>query len=899
MTRQKFPSPIVFGSALVRCAAIALLALVASADGGPLSGESIIFTMAGNGLAGFGGDGALATKAMLNFPGGVAVDGSGNVYVADLRNQRIRKVGVDGIITTVAGNGQASFSGDGGPAIAAALNLMGPVWTTYTGGVAVDRSGNIYIADTNNNRVRKVGLSGVITTVAGSGERDSFGDDGPAVLAALAGPGSVAIDSGGNLFIADTGNNAIRKVSAEGNISTVVSNVLSPVSVALDPAGNIYAASNADRVVKVGPDGQPVDVGTGWYGPWGLAADREGNVYVANSLNQRIDRISPDGSVTTVAGRIGILGLQGYMQPGFSGDGEASSNAAFAFPLGVALDNEGNLYVADAGNNRIRKIAPVPPGTPFVVSTAFSRNAVSQGGAFSATFSGVNIADGTYFDVRYRAPGTETDVVALNWQKGSAVEHQLALGTAAGDWKITGVRAHRDVNDHIGVFAPTFALLTVSPSTVTRLELDPGTVPAGSPFTGRFSGSNLTADTYFDVRFRSPCSAIDEIVRNWQRGTASAHTVTAGLPPGTWTITGAWPHEDIDEHSATFFPVTAVLAVSGSAATVSVGGPITSLVLDPRSPNIIYAANSNGVYKSCDAGQVWSPATSGLPAPETLTLAIDPVNSDVLYVGTKTAGVFKTVNGGAFWTSVRSGLPSGGIRALAINPGNSAIVYAATEVSGVFKSIDGGENWSPANSGLPSSTTFQSLAIDPVQPDIVYAGTDILYPARAQVFKSADGGNHWESTWLPASSRIDAQTITALAVDAKNPSVIYAATNNPDRGPNSNQPGIFKSVDGGATWTGSASGGPGHRYIASLAIDPVQPATVYAGGMWSHQLFRSTDAGNNWTGQTIFLKTRDDVYPSLRALAIDPSNPSILYTGAPEGVFKSTDRGLSWQRVGN
>ena len=874
--------------------AVFLLVTVGSVVGGPAGGDSVIFTIAGNGSAGFSGDNGLALQATFNSPGALAVDTAGDVYVTDLQNQRIRKISVDGIITTVAGNGQSSFGGDGGPAVAAALNLMGPAGSPYISGVAVDGAGNIYIADVGNNRVRKV-INGIITTVAGNGERGSSGDGGPAVQAALAGPAAVALDASGNLFIADTGNNSVRKVTADGIISTVLTGIPDPVGIALDATGNIYVSSTANRVMKSGPSGSVEQIGTGWNVPWGLALDKDGTVYVADSHTQRVKKVGPDGSVTTVAG-IGAADIFGDVQPGYSGDGGPPSNAALAGPLGVALDGAGNLYVADTGNSRIRKIAFAAPGESLVAMTSLGRSAVNLGGAFTTTFTGVNLTDATYFDVRYRAPGSTTDEVALNWQKGTAVDHTVALGMLPGDWKITGVRSHRDENDHSGSFNALSSLLTVSPSSVTSLQLDPGTVSAGNSFTARFAGSNLTTETYFDVRFQGPCGG-DEIIRNWQRGLTSTYPVPAGLPPGAWTITGAWPHEDANDHSLTFFPVSAVIVVSGPVVAVALNGPITSLVIDPHNASTIYAANNIGVFKSCDAGRTWKTAAEGLPVPDTLTLAIDPVNSNVLYTGTRTAGVFKTVNAGGVWTSARSGLPAAGIRALAVNPQNSSILYAATETSGVFKSVDGGANWSPASSGLPSSTTIQSLAIDYVSPNILYAGTQVPFSGRAEVFKSIDGGDHWQSSWMPASN-IQVVAINDLKIDPTNPSVIYAATDNPERFNNSDQPGVFKSVDGGTTWSGSSTGGPNHRYIASLAIDPRQPMNVYAGGIYRHSLYKSTNAGSAWAGSTILLKNNDQVMPSIRALAIDQANPSTIYAAAPEGIFKSTNSGGTWQLIG-
>src|SRR5205814_1565897 len=174
----------------------------------------IITTVAGNGVLGFTGDGGAATKASLNSPASVALDASGNLYIADYFNHRIRKIAAaTGIITTVAGNGSPSFAGDGGAATSASLNSPS--------GVALDASGNLYIADFFDNRIRKVdAASGIITTVAGNGSFGFAGDGGAATSASLSGPAGVAVDAGGNLYIADYANHRIRKVAAVRGIMT-------------------------------------------------------------------------------------------------------------------------------------------------------------------------------------------------------------------------------------------------------------------------------------------------------------------------------------------------------------------------------------------------------------------------------------------------------------------------------------------------------------------------------------------------------------------------------------------------------------------------------------------------------------------------------------------------------
>ena len=331
-----------------------------------------ISTYAGSGNFGFSGDGGPATAAELNFPRDVALDPAGNLYIADSGNSRIRKVSPGGTISTYAGSGSRGFSGDGGPAAAAQLN--NPV------GMALDPAGNLYIADITNNRIRKVTSGGTISTYAGSGSFGFSGDGGPATDAQLGVPVGVALDPAGNLYIADHDNGRIRKVTSGGTISTyagsgsrglsgdggpaTAAQLYSPHGVALDTAGNLYIA-DSNRIRKVTPGGTIstyAGTGTGPFSgdggpataaqlssPAGVALDLTGNLYIADDGNYRIRKVTPGGTISTYAGG---------GSSNFSGDGGPATAAQLNVPVGVALDPAGNLYIADQGNSRIRKVTP-------------------------------------------------------------------------------------------------------------------------------------------------------------------------------------------------------------------------------------------------------------------------------------------------------------------------------------------------------------------------------------------------------------------------------------------------------------------------------------------------------------------------------------------------------------
>ncbi len=372
----------------------------AQAVSGNVAVVSVISTFAGNGTAGYLGDGGPASSAELHLPFGVALDNAGNVYITDTSNQRIRMVAATtgtifgqsvtaGDIYTVAGNGTQGYNGDNIPATNAELAIPQ--------GVVVDSAGNLYIADNGNQRIRKVSAStGIITTVVGNGAQGYNGDNILATNAKLNLPLGLALDSAGNLYIADSGNERIRMVAATtgtmfggtlsttaGDIYTVAGtgtagyngdNVLAtnaelyaPYDVAIIGAGNLYIADQGNsriRMVTTGSGIISTVAGTGTAGyngdnipatsamldyPYGVAVDSTGNLYIADQGNNRIRMVTAgSGIISTVAGD---------GTPGYTGNGGAATIAELNTPLGVAVDSAGNLYIADYSNNVIRKVS--------------------------------------------------------------------------------------------------------------------------------------------------------------------------------------------------------------------------------------------------------------------------------------------------------------------------------------------------------------------------------------------------------------------------------------------------------------------------------------------------------------------------------------------------------------
>lgn len=339
--------------------------------------QGVITTFAGTGVAGYSGDGGKATEAQLSAPRGIAVDpADGTVYIADTGNNRVRRVTPDGTITTFAGTGAVDFNALEGRATE--VNLGSPR------GMVVDRQGNLIVAEFNTHRIRRITRDGALTTIAGNGEQGVGGDGGPARNAAIEAPFQMALDAAGNLYVTQPLHNVIRRIAADGTISTVAGTgkpgfngeagsarelaLNTPLDVAVAPNGDVMIVDSANsRIRRLTPDGRVSTLagGAGASGlhvsqvtvlwPRGGVRDRAGNFYVADTGHRRILKISPDGIVTVIMGN--------GAPTGYKGEGLKATEVGIGDPTagqshvdGLAVDAAGNVYVPDLEQHRVFKV---------------------------------------------------------------------------------------------------------------------------------------------------------------------------------------------------------------------------------------------------------------------------------------------------------------------------------------------------------------------------------------------------------------------------------------------------------------------------------------------------------------------------------------------------------------
>jgi sugar lactone lactonase YvrE len=668
------------------------------------AGSGIISTYAGNGTAGFSGDSGAASSAELDQPVGSAMDGAGNFYFSDSDNNRIREITPEGVISTYAGNGTAGFSGDGGAATSA--ELSGPL------GIAFDNAGNLYIADSGNERVRRVTPLGIISTIAGNGTPGYNGDGVAATGAELNNPNGIVADTSGNIYIGDYFNNRVREVNTAGIISTVAGNgtggysgdgglainaeVDWPAGLALDTSGDIYIADdNNSRVREVNQAGIISTIaGTGYggyngdgipatsaelYAPDRLAIDGAGNVYISEYGNNRIRKVNTSGIISTVAGT-GIAG--------FSGDGGLATSAEINIPRGITVDQNGNLYISDADNSRIRKVQyqTDPP--------AFSPGAGTYTSAQTVTITDPDAGATIYYTTDGSTPTT------------SSTEYTTPITVSTSE-TLTAIAIASQYN----LSAPTSAayVVNITPASITLVSGSGQTAAYGSAFANPLVV--LVKDTNGNP---IPGAVVSFAGTGLSFSSATATTGSNGEASVTATATASGSL--IASASTSGVTGTANLSFSATEVALTVTATNASVAFNQPIPALTFtvAGFVNGDTSS---------ALSGSPAESTTATQGSPVGTYPITItqGTLSAAnyTFSFVNGTLTITSLGTAAtptfsPAAGAytsaQSVSINDTTtSAIVYYTTD--GTAPTTSSTQYSAPISVG--TSETVEAIAVAP------------------------------------------------------------------------------------------------------------------------------------------------------------------------------------------
>ena len=619
-----------------------------------VSTSGIITTIAGNGFKTISPNGGAASSAILANPTNVAIDLNGNLLVADWNNQLLERVTLaNGTIAAIAGIGRAAYTADNVPATSAGLN--------FPEGITTDRSGNIYLSDTFNERIRKIDANGIITTIAGVGQSGYQGDGGSALKANVSVPQGLRFDPAGNLVFADSNNHVVRSISPQGIITTIAgtgtagynrdgvaatqAQLNTPTDVSFDAAGNLYIADSGNhRIRRVdlsktittvagtgtgGFSGDGVATSVQLFTPYGINFDNAGNLMIADRDNSRIRLLTPSGQLKTIAGD-GVERL--------NGDGSLATAASLARPQGVVMDGAGNIFIVDTRNNRIREILAAP--ATFSASSGPLTFAASSGGPITAA-QPLSIA-GSVPGLAFTATAS-TPWIVLSSTVGSLPASitvsvdpsQLSTGTSTGQ---------------ITIVSP----LTAVPSTTVNVIANISAAIAPSLALST-SAVNLSI-------IRGPQGALESIgtftILNTGGGTVTA---TIGNPPVPWLTTSAASALSVTPNSPVDVTVTtnASALASGTYSTqITVSGgsagsvtlPVTMTIVDAR-PKI----------QLSQVGMTFAAvAQGGAPLPQSF-------------------GILNSGQGSMPWTANVSTL-SGGAGWLSIDQTNGTV---ATPVSGV------------------------------------------------------------------------------------------------------------------------------------------------------------------------------------------------------------------------
>ncbi len=727
--------------------------------------SGIITTIAGTGTQGYSGDGGAATSSELNTPMAVAVDASGNVYIADAGNNRIRKITVSsGMITTVVGTGVAGYSGDGGAATGAEL------WDPL--GIAFDSAGNLYIADTQNSVIREVASStGIITTVAGNGFPGYSGDGGPARSAQLEfwGPGAIAFDSSGNLYIADTDNQVVRKVTvSSGTISTIAGNGSAGY------AGDNGPATSAELNYPVA-----------------LSVDAAGNVYMSDYANFVIREVSSTGTITTIAGN----GTRGY-----SGDGGPATSAELSYPHGVVVNSAGNLYIADCGNGVVRLVGGVSqPQVSVSVSPASATLYAQQTKQFTATVINTGNTAVTWSITPAGAGSINSSGL---YTAPATITTQQSVTVTATSQANTAVSASATVT-----LMPTISI-SVSPSTATLYGGQSQT------FSATVTNTSNTAVTWSispagtgsidsSGNYTAPTSVTTQLVVTVtvtsQADTTKSATATIYLLPPCVSNGYSYVRAIIIDHTKVpntdqvNFPFLFNSSDPEFRSTAN-GGHVTN----SSGNDIIFSTDPTGQTKLDHEFEKYNPVTGQLIAwvrIPTLSHSADTVvylfygNANVTTSQQNTTGVWGDGYVAVYHLPDGTTLNLNDSTSTANNLTNSGAGATAGEIDG-GASFNGGHQYaySTSPSSLPTGTNARTLSAW-IQMTANYANQSI-----AGWGDNSYQGDRWALWWGGGQIGVEGQDAGVLANMAYDTNWHYIVVTSPNGNPNFADTGIY--VDG-------------------------------------------------------------------------------------------------------
>jgi hypothetical protein len=670
-----------------------------------VSPTGVINTFAGTGAQGFSGDGGAATSAQLDSPTGIAVDASNNVYIADTHNNRIREVlASTGVINTIAGTGVAGFAGDGAAATSALLN--------YPTAVAVDSAGNIYIADTNSHRIREI-KSGTISTVAGDGEQFYSGDSGLATAAGLDSPNGVAVDSSFNIYIGDTHNQRVRLVT----FTTGIISTLAGTGVKTYTADGV--AANSSALAR----------------PRGLAISPNGTLLIADSDNDRVRAVS-GGSISTVVGS---------GQQGFSGDTALGTASAIDTPRVVAATANNNVLVADTENDRVRTVdgngdlitvaGLAPTGDESLTLSGALTTVVYGSGSLTATYKYIsNTATGniTFYDTVGSTPVQVGSPVALSSNIASFSTSTLSAGKHAIEAIYAG-----DANNApaaSGVFDVTVTPLAIT-ATANSASIAYGV--AIPTLTGTLSGILAQDSGNVTLGLSSTATATSATgvypISASLTGTAVGNYTVTLTAAANVTITQASSTTQLQTSSATPYqavPVTLTATVSDSS-TGSTGSPTGTV-------SFYNGATLLGT----------SPVTAGVATLMTAALPLGASSVTAVYSGdtnfaaSTSSGVSETVNGSDFTFVL---VPSSGSPAVQTVAQGGTATYNFTV--------------SPSLASFPQAVTFTVSGLPPgatytLTPSSIPAGggatpMTLVVTTTNSLAQLSRHGDRWMSLTMP------------------------------------------------------------------------------------------------------------------------------------------------------